>query len=44
MGTTKTIAISIENYNQLRKFGFAGQLLNQAITKLLEIAAREKSA
>lgn len=39
MNRNKTISISEENYNQLRKFGYAGQSLNQAIGKLLAIAA-----
>ena len=38
MNRNKTISISEENYNQLRKFGYAGQSLNQAIGKLLAIA------
>jgi hypothetical protein len=43
MNRNKTISISQENYNQLRKFGYAGQSLNQAIGKLLAIAAGGKS-
>lgn len=38
MNRNKTISVSEENYNQLRKFGYAGQSLNQAIGKLLAIA------
>jgi hypothetical protein len=38
MTRNKTISVSVENYNQLRKFGYAGQSLNQAIGKLLAIA------
>jgi hypothetical protein len=33
-----TISVSMENYNELRKFGYAGQSLNEAIGKLLAIA------
>lgn len=43
MGQNITISISMENYNELRKFGYAGQTLNQAIGKLLATAG-EKSA
>ena len=43
MNRNKTISISVENYNQLRKFGYAGQSLNQAIGKLLTIAAGSES-
>jgi hypothetical protein len=39
MNRNKTISISQENYDQLKKFGYAGQSLNQAIGKLLAIAA-----
>ena len=42
MVITKTIAISVENYDRLKKYGFAGQSLNQAISNLLA-AVREKS-
>jgi hypothetical protein len=38
MNRNKTISISEENYNQLRKFGYAGQSLNQAVGKLLKMA------
>jgi hypothetical protein len=40
MNRNRTISISLENYNELRKFGFAGETLNQAIGKLLQKAAR----
>jgi hypothetical protein len=43
MKSRKIIAVSVENYNQLRKFGYAGQSLDQAIGKLLAIAGGEKS-
>jgi hypothetical protein len=43
MTRNKTISVSVENYNQLRKFGVAGQSLNQAIGNLLAIAAGGKS-
>lgn len=43
MTRNKTISVSVENYNQLRKFGYAGQSLNEAIGKLLAIAAEGKS-
>jgi hypothetical protein len=43
MGKNKTISVSIENYNQLRRFGYAGESLNQAIGKLLAMAAGGKS-
>lgn len=38
MIATKTIAISVDNYNRLKKYGFAGQSLNKAVEKLLAIA------
>jgi hypothetical protein len=40
MNRNRTISISMENYNALRKFGYAGETLNEAIGKLLQIAAR----
>jgi hypothetical protein len=43
MVTTKTIAISVDNYDRLKKYGCAGESLNQAIGKLLAVAAGEKS-
>jgi hypothetical protein len=43
MNRNKTISISEENYNQLRKFGYAGQSLNQAVGKLLKMATGEKA-
>jgi predicted CopG family antitoxin len=43
MVTTKTIAISVENYDRLKKYGCVGESLNQAIGKLLAVAAGEKS-
>jgi hypothetical protein len=39
MGTRKTIAISVENYDKLKKYGFAGESMNRAISKLLALAA-----
>jgi hypothetical protein len=39
MGARKTIAISVENYDKLKKYGFAGESMNRAISKLLAIAA-----
>jgi predicted CopG family antitoxin len=37
----KTIAISAENYDKLKKFGYAGESMNRAIGKLLASAAGE---
>ena len=37
MARNRTISISQEHYNQLRRFGYAGQSLNVAIGKLLAI-------
>lgn len=34
----KTISISIENYEKLKKYGFAGDSLNAAISKLFKLA------
>ena len=42
MKSRKIIVVSAENYNQLRKFGYAGQSMNQAISKLLEMAGGAK--
>jgi hypothetical protein len=39
MGTRKIIAISAENYEKVKKYGFAGESINRAITKLLARAA-----
>ena len=41
MVITKTIAISVENYDRLKKYGFAGQSLNQAISNLLAVAMEQ---
>lgn len=43
MTRNKTISISQEHYNQLRRFGYAGQSLNEAIGKLLAIAVGRES-
>jgi predicted CopG family antitoxin len=40
MSRNRTISISLEYYNELKKFGFAGESMNQAIGKLLQKAAR----
>jgi predicted CopG family antitoxin len=40
MSRNKTISISLEHYNELKKFGLAGESMNQAIGKLLHKAAR----
>jgi predicted CopG family antitoxin len=37
----KVISISEENYDALRKLGFAGDSMNYVMTKLLQNAARE---
>lgn len=42
MKTRKIIAISVENYNKLKTFGYAGESLNQAIGTLLRIAMEGK--
>jgi predicted CopG family antitoxin len=34
----KTIAVSLENYKKLKKYGEAGDSLNLAISRLLESA------
>jgi predicted CopG family antitoxin len=39
MRIRKTIAISAENYDKLKKYGFAGESMNRAISKLLATAA-----
>jgi predicted CopG family antitoxin len=41
--TTKTIAVSVENYERLKNYGRAGESLNKAIGNLLAIAAGGKS-
>jgi hypothetical protein len=38
MKTRKIIAISVENYDKLKTFGYAGESLNHAIGKLLKMA------
>jgi hypothetical protein len=43
MKSRKIIAVSEENYNRVRRFGYAGQSINQAVDKLLAIAAGEIS-
>jgi hypothetical protein len=35
MSARKTIAISVKNYEKIKKFGFAGESMNHAISKLL---------
>jgi hypothetical protein len=39
MSTRKIIAISAENYDKVKKYGFAGESINRAISKLLASAA-----
>ena len=34
----KTIAVSIENYQKLKRYGLAGDSLNSAISKLFRLA------
>ena len=34
----KTIAVSIENYQKLKRYGLAGDSLNSAISKLFKLA------
>ena len=43
MKPRKIIAISVENYDKLKTFGYAGETLNQAISKLLKTATGTKS-
>ena len=43
MKPRKIIAISVENYDKLKTFGYAGESLNQAIGKLLMMATGAKS-
>jgi hypothetical protein len=40
---TISISVSVENYNQLRKFAYAGQSLDKAVSNLLEIAGEKIS-
>jgi hypothetical protein len=39
MGRRKIIAVSEENYDKVKKYGFAGESINRAISKLLASAA-----
>jgi predicted CopG family antitoxin len=34
----KTISVSIENYQKLKRYGFAGDSLDSAISKLFKLA------
>jgi hypothetical protein len=38
MKTRKIIAISVENYDKLKTFGYAGESLDHAVGKLLKMA------
>lgn len=38
MSGKKTISVSLENYQKLKRYGFAGESLNSAISKLFKIA------
>jgi hypothetical protein len=38
MSAKKTISVSIENYQKLKRYGLAGDSLNSAISKLFKIA------
>jgi hypothetical protein len=42
MKSRKMIAISVENYDKLKTFAYAGQSLNQAVDNLLKLAMRAK--
>jgi predicted CopG family antitoxin len=44
MAEKKTISISIENYQKLKRFGLAGDSLNLAISRLIEAADRSAGA
>ena len=38
MSEKKTISVSVENYQKLKRYGLAGDSLNSAISKLFKIA------
>jgi predicted CopG family antitoxin len=40
MSQKKTVSISEENYQKLKRFGFAGDSLNSAISRLFKLADR----
>jgi hypothetical protein len=42
MKSRKMIAISVENYDKLKTFAYAGESLNQAVGNLLKVAAGTK--
>jgi len=44
MAEKKTISVSKENYQKLKRFGLAGDSLNLAISRLIEAADRSAGA
>jgi hypothetical protein len=44
MSEKKTISVSIENYQKLKRYGLAGDSLNSAISKLFKIADSAEAA
>ena len=38
MSGKKTISVSIKNYEKLKRYGFAGESLDSAISKLFKLA------
>jgi predicted CopG family antitoxin len=44
MSEKKTISVSVENYQKLKRYGSAGDSLNLAISRLIEAADRSAGA
>ena len=44
MAGKKTISVSFENYRKLKRYGSAGDSLNLAISRLIEVADRSAGA
>lgn len=44
MSGKKTISVSIENYQKLKRYGLAGDSLNSAISKVFKIADSAEAA
>ena len=38
MKPRKTIAVSVENYGKIKRYGLAGDSLNIAVSRLIELA------
>jgi hypothetical protein len=44
MTPRKMIAVSVENYDKIKKYGLAGDSLNLAISRILKMADRSARA